>query len=80
MLFLVLLSQTFAAQMGVVSEMWLLYAGLPFVKQRQLHSVALPHAWNWAFNFYYFLLVRWTSHHHCCFNGTADGWIPKTGY
>lgn len=41
---------------GVVSEMWLLYAGLPAVRQRQLHSLALPNGWNFAFDYSYFLM------------------------
>lgn len=42
---------------GVVSEMWLVYKGLPAVRQRQLHSVSLPHPWNFAFDYSYFLMV-----------------------
>ncbi len=42
---------------GVVSEMWLIYKGLPAVRQRQLHSVSLPHPWNFAFDYSYFLMV-----------------------
>jgi Protein tyrosine phosphatase-like protein, PTPLA len=45
---------------GVVSEMWLLYSGLPAVRQQRLHSMALPNRWNFAFNYSYFLVVR------CC--------------
>lgn len=43
---------------GVVSEMWLLYAGLPAARERKLHSFALPNAWNFAFDYSYFFVVR----------------------
>lgn len=42
---------------GVVSEMWLLYAGLPAARRRRLHSLALPNGWNFAFDYSYFLVV-----------------------
>lgn len=43
---------------GVVSEMWLLYSGLPAIRERKLHSAALPNAWNFTFNYSYFIVVR----------------------
>ena len=42
---------------GVASEMWLLFSGLPAARGRRLHSVALPNTWNFAFDYSYFLVV-----------------------
>lgn len=43
---------------GVASEMWLLFSGLPAARGRRLHSAALPNKWNFAFDYSYFLVVR----------------------
>ena len=42
---------------GLLSEMWLLYSGLPGIAARQLHSVLLPNRWNWAFSYYAAMVV-----------------------
>jgi len=42
---------------GLLSEMWLLYRGLPAIAARQLHSVLLPNRWNWAFSYYVAMTV-----------------------
>lgn len=43
---------------GVVAEMWIIWAGLPAIAATGLHSISLPNGWNWAFSYYYFMTVR----------------------
>lgn len=38
---------------GVASEMWLLLRGMPYIRARGLHSVALPNKLNFAFDYYF---------------------------
>ncbi|KAF8065570.1 Hacd2 [Scenedesmus sp. PABB004] len=42
---------------GVVAEMALLWRGVPLVRTRGLYSVALPNAWNWAWDYARFIEV-----------------------
>lgn len=40
-----------------LGEWPLVYAALPYIKERKLHSVFMPNAWNFAFSYYYFCAV-----------------------
>lgn len=71
---------------GVVSEMWLLYRGLPAVRALRLHSMALPNWWNFAFDYSYFLVVSAPTSWWCasvphpqsqCFDAAADALSGK---
>lgn len=42
---------------GVVTEMLLLYWGVPFVRERKLYSIFLPNAWNFAWDYAIFVQV-----------------------
>lgn len=46
---------------GAVSEMVLLYRGLPFVRQRDLYSIHMPNKWNFAWDYAVFIQVRLVS-------------------
>lgn len=35
----------------------LIYAGLPFLRDRELHTLRMPNRMNYAFSYYYFALV-----------------------
>lgn len=43
---------------GVVAEMWIIATALPTLASTGLHSISLPNAWNWAFSYHYFMVVR----------------------
>ena len=43
---------------GVVAEMWIIAAALPVLASTGIHSISLPNAWNWAFSYHYFMVVR----------------------
>lgn len=43
---------------GVVSEMLLLYWGVPYVRQRDLYSIHMPNRWNFAWDYAIFIEVR----------------------
>jgi Protein tyrosine phosphatase-like protein, PTPLA len=43
---------------GVASEMKLVYDGLPVLKERGLHSIRLPNAWNFGFDYATLMSVR----------------------
>ncbi len=49
---------------GLLSEMWLLYSGLPTIAARRLHSVLLPNRWNWAFSYSVAMMVSLAM--QCC--------------
>ena len=42
---------------GVVSEMILMYKGIPYLRERKLFSVHLPNSWNFAWHHDLFLQV-----------------------
>ena len=44
--------------MGVVGEMRSVYDALPLIRQRGLRSFSMPNAWNAAFDYHTFLVVR----------------------
>jgi very-long-chain (3R)-3-hydroxyacyl-CoA dehydratase len=46
--------------LGVVGEMRAMYDALPHIGARGLHSVRLPNAWNFGFDYRTFLTVRRT--------------------
>ncbi len=39
-------------------EMPLIYTSLPYLRDRQLHSLRMPNSFNYAFSYHYFALVR----------------------
>jgi very-long-chain (3R)-3-hydroxyacyl-CoA dehydratase len=39
-------------------EMPLIWSALPYLRDRELHSLSLPNSYNFAFSYYYFALVR----------------------
>jgi very-long-chain (3R)-3-hydroxyacyl-CoA dehydratase len=41
--------------LGVGSEIGLIYISLPWIRETGLFSLQMPNAWNFAFNYYYFL-------------------------
>lgn len=43
---------------GVVSEMLLLYWGVPYVRSRDLYSIHMPNKWNFAWDYALFIRVR----------------------
>ena len=43
---------------GVVSEMVLLYQGVPYVRRRDLYSIRMPNKWNFAWDYALFIQVR----------------------
>eukprot|EP00884_Botryococcus_braunii_P001131 jgi/Botrbrau1/11018/Bobra.101_1s0016.1 len=40
-----------------LGEWPLVYNSLPYIKERQLHSISMPNAWNFAFSYYIFCVV-----------------------
>lgn len=47
---------------GVVSEMVLLYRGVPYVRERDLYSIHMPNKWNFAWDYALFIEVGLLSH------------------
>jgi hypothetical protein len=43
---------------GVVSEMVLLWKGLPYLRSRDLYSIHMPNKWNFAWDYAIFIQVR----------------------
>jgi hypothetical protein len=42
---------------GVVSEMVLLWKGLPYLRSRDLYSIHMPNTWNFAWDYAIFIQV-----------------------
>ena len=45
----------------------LIWAALPYLRDRKLHSICLPNPYNFAFNYHYFALVGCRA--SCSFSG-----------
>ena len=43
---------------GVVGEMAAVYLALPYIGQRKLHFIMMPNTWNMAFDYKFFMTVR----------------------
>lgn len=44
---------------GVLAEMKSVYDALPLIRERGLHSLRMPNAFNFAFDYHGFLVVSW---------------------
>jgi very-long-chain (3R)-3-hydroxyacyl-CoA dehydratase len=42
---------------GISGEIWTVVAGLPHLKKTGLYSISMPNAWNFEFNFYWFVIL-----------------------
>ena len=50
---------------GVVCEMILMYLAVPFLRERDMFSIHMPNAWNWAWDYSIFIHVS---------AGPSEGW------